>query len=76
MVTGLSKRFGKEPVSVELNEIEMHSLLKACHHWNKKLYAKLKTELIDEAVKEGYEITFVTPSFKFKCPKCNKEIKI
>lgn len=55
------KKLGKEEVSVDLTEWEMHSLLKAVAYYNSTLLKKLNKELIDEAKKEGYEITFVTP---------------
>ena len=76
-VTGVwGKKLGKEEVEVELSEWELHSLMKACHHWNKKLYRKLKSELVNEAIKEGFEISFNLPDTKIRCPKCKKVIKI
>jgi len=72
----LEKKLGKEEVVVELSEWEMHSLLKACHHWNKKLFKKLKVGLINEAIKEGYQISFMIPNIEVKCPKCKEMIKV
>jgi len=72
----LEKKLGKEEISTELTEWEFQSLLKACHHWNKKLYKKLKIALLDEAIKEGYQISFMIPNVEVKCPKCKEMIKI
>lgn len=70
------KKLGKEEVSIELGEWEMLSILKCLNHWNKKLYIKIKRELIEEAKKEGYEIEFKPPELKVKCPKCKEEIRL
>jgi hypothetical protein len=60
------KKLGKEEISIILSEWEFQSLLKGCHHWNKKLYNRIKNELILEAKKEGYEIGFEFPDMKKK----------
>lgn len=70
------KKLGKEEISVEISEWEMFSILKSLSHWNKGLYKKLKVELINEAVEEGYEITINRSFLKIKCPKCKEEIEL
>jgi len=71
------KKLGKEPVSVEISEMEMISLLKALAHWNKPLYRKVKIGLIEEAKREGYEFSIGEIEFlEIKCPKCGEKVKI
>jgi hypothetical protein len=70
------KKFGKEEISIEFTEWEIASLLKACKHWNKKLYVRIKNELIEEAKKEGYNISIDPQPIKVKCPTCKGEVKI
>lgn len=65
-----------EEVSVTVSEWEMQSMLKALGHWNKDLFRKLKVGLIDEAIKEGYEISWILPPVKMKCPNCKEEIDL
>jgi hypothetical protein len=55
------KKLGKEEIAVELTEFEVLSMMRALSRWNKTLYAKIKSELIEEAKKEGYEISFELP---------------
>jgi hypothetical protein len=71
------KKLGKEPVSVELGELEMVSLLRALSHWNKPLYKKIKIGLIEEAKKEGFEFEMGDVDFlEIKCPKCGEKVKV
>ncbi len=60
------KKLGKEEIFVEISEWEMQSMLKALIRLNKTLYTKIKRDLIDEALKEGYEFSFVLPETKHK----------
>ena len=71
------RKLGKEPVAVEIGEMEMVSLLKALAHWNKPLYKKLKISLIEEAKKEGFEFEMSEINFlEVKCPKCGEKVKV
>jgi len=72
------RKLGKEPVSVEIGEMEMVSLLKALGHWNKPLYRKLKIGLIEEAKKEGFEFELINDVtfIEVKCPKCGEKVKV
>lgn len=70
------KKLGKEEISVELSEWEMQSILRSMSKWNKSIFKKIKVELIEEALKEGYDFDIEIPSVKKRCPECKKVIEI
>lgn len=71
------KKLGKEPVSIEITEMEMVSLLKALGHWNKPLYRKIRIGLIEEAKKDGFEFEMADAQFmEVICPKCGGKVKV
>jgi hypothetical protein len=71
------KKLGKEPVSVELSEMEMVTLLKILSIRKRTLYKKIKVGLIEEARKEGYEFEMGDVDFlEVKCPKCGNKVKV
>lgn len=75
-ISALEKKLGKEAIRMHISEWEMNSLLKALAVRNKSLYARVQTELIDEAIKEGYEMMIGSQKVKVKCPKCGEEVEV
>lgn len=70
------KKIGVEEIFIELSEMDMISMLNLFERYNNKLFKKLKLNLIDEAIKEGYEMSFDSPKIKTKCPNCKEVIQI
>ena len=76
VVGAFAKQLGKEEIFVELTEWDMQSLIELTSKYKKPLYRKIKKELIDEAIKEGYDLNIVAPLTKTTCPNCKEEIWI
>jgi hypothetical protein len=71
-----AKKLGKEEISVEITEWEMMSMLKALANWNKKIYKKIRIGVIDEAIKEGYDINIDKEFLTIECPHCKEKIEV
>ncbi len=73
----MAKALGKEPIQIELTEMEMVSILRAMSRWNKKLYLKIKIGLIEEMIKEGYDLLIEGANYlELKCKHCKKTFKV
>jgi hypothetical protein len=72
----LEKKLGKEPVTMDISEMEMASLLKSLARWNKTLYIRIAKELIEEGHKEGYEMYVESRKIEITCPSCKQRVKI
>jgi hypothetical protein len=76
-ISSMAQALGKEPINMELSEWELFAIMKAMSKWNKKLYIRLKKELVEEAKKEGYDISIAQREMTtIKCKKCGEDISI
>jgi hypothetical protein len=73
----MAEALGKEPIAMEMSEWELFAIMKAMSKWNKKLYIRIKKELIEEAIEDGYDISIGEREMTtIKCKKCGEDIKI
>jgi hypothetical protein len=76
-ISPMAKALGKETISMELSEWELFAILKAMSKWNKKLYIRMKKELIEEAKKDGYDMSIGERTMTtVKCRHCGGDVKV